>query len=134
MRASAWADIKTQLLLILCLTLLSAFNYISLSLARAFSRAKEVGIRKTIGATRGQVIGQFLMEAILISILALLFTVPCVGILKHYIPDMDDVAFSWDPIIILVLLIYAVITGFSRRGISVTAIVSVSALYRFCVK
>jgi ABC-type antimicrobial peptide transport system permease subunit len=106
-----WTDIKTQLLLILSLTLLSAFNYISLSLARAFSRAKEVGIRKAIGATRGQVIGQFLMEAILISILALLFTVPCVGILIHYIPDMDDVAFSWDPILILALLIYAVITG-----------------------
>lgn len=106
-----WKDLKTQLLLILSLTLLSAFNYISLSLARAFSRAKEVGIRKTIGATRGQVIGQFLMEAILISILALLFTVPCVGILIHYVPDMDDVAFSWDPILILALLIYAVITG-----------------------
>ncbi len=107
----SWGDIKTQLLLILSLTLLSAFNYISLSLARAFSRAKEVGIRKTIGATRGQVIGQFLMEAILISILALLFTVPCVGILTRYVPDMDDVNFSWDPILILALFIYAVITG-----------------------
>jgi putative ABC transport system permease protein len=106
-----WGDLKTQLLLILTLTLLSAFNYISLSLARAFSRAKEVGVRKTIGATRGQVIGQFLMEAILISILALLFTVPCVGILTHYVPDMDDVVFSWDPGLILALLIYAVITG-----------------------
>jgi putative ABC transport system permease protein len=108
---TSWAGIKTQLLLILTLTLLSAFNYISLSLARAFSRAKEVGIRKTIGATRGQVIGQFLMEAILISILALLFTVPCVAILAHYVPDMDDVVFSWDPTLILTLLIYAVITG-----------------------
>ncbi|MBB1285582.1 ABC transporter permease [Flavisolibacter sp. BT320] len=108
---TSWADVKTQLLLILSLTLLSAFNYISLSLARAFSRAKEVGVRKTVGATRGQVIGQFLIEAILISVFALLFTVPCVGILKHYIPDMDDVAFSWDPILILALLVYAVITG-----------------------
>ncbi len=107
----SWKDVKTQLLLILSLTLLSAFNYISLSLARAFSRAKEVGIRKTIGATRGQVISQFIMEAILISLFALLFTVPCVGILIHYVPDMDDVAFSWDPILFLAFLIYAVITG-----------------------
>lgn len=106
-----WEDLNTQLLLILSLTLLSAFNYISLSLARAFSRAKEVGIRKTIGATRGQVVGQFLLEAILISILALLLTVPCVGILIRTVPDMDDVAFSWDPVLIFSLFVYAVITG-----------------------
>ncbi|RDV15016.1 ABC transporter permease [Pontibacter diazotrophicus] len=105
-----WTGIKTQLFLILALTLLSAFNYISLTLARAFSRAKEVGIRKTIGATRGQIIGQFLMESTLISLFALLFTMPCVEILMHYIPDMD-VAFSYDTTLILGLLTYAVITG-----------------------
>jgi ABC-type antimicrobial peptide transport system permease subunit len=105
-----WAGIKTQLFLILALTLLSAFNYISLSLARAFSRAQEVGIRKTIGATRGQIIGQFLMEATLVSLFALLFTVPCVNILMTYIPEMD-VTFSWDITLISGLLTYAVITG-----------------------
>ena len=105
-----WAGINTQLFLILALTLLSAFNYISLALARAFSRAQEVGIRKTIGAKRRQIIGQFLMESILVSLFALLFTLPCVKILMYYIPDMD-VAFSWDPILILALFTYAVITG-----------------------
>lgn len=106
-----WEGIQTQLLIILSLTLLSAFNYISLALARAFSRAQEVGVRKTIGATRGQIIGQFLTEATFVALFALLFTVPCVAILMHYIPDMDDVAFSWDPLLILALFIYAVITG-----------------------
>ena len=105
-----WAGIKTQLLLILSLTLLSAFNYISLALARAFSRAKEVGIRKTIGARRGQIIGQFLMESTLVSLLALLFTLPFVHLLMPYIPEMD-VTFSWDTILISGLLTYAVITG-----------------------
>ena len=106
----SWADIKTQLFLILSLTLLSAFNYISLSLTRAFSRAQETGIRKTIGATRGQIIGQFLMESTLVAVFALLFTLPCVNLLMHYIPDMD-MAFSWDPTLILALLTYAVLTG-----------------------
>lgn len=105
-----WTGIKTQLFLILSLTLLSAFNYISLALARAFSRAREVGIRKTLGATREQIIGQFLMESTLVSLLALLFTVPCVEILGHYIPDMD-MAFAWDTTLVLGLLTYAVITG-----------------------
>ncbi|MFD3002975.1 ABC transporter permease [Pontibacter toksunensis] len=105
-----WTGIKTQLVLILALTLLSAFNYISLTLARAFSRAKEVGVRKTIGATRRQIIGQFLMESTLVSLFALLFTMPCVEILTHYIPDME-VAFSYDTTLILGLLTYAVITG-----------------------
>ncbi len=106
----SWTGVITQLILILSLTLLSAFNYISLSLARALSRAQEVGIRKTIGATRGQIIDQFLMEATLVSLFALLFTVPCVNLLMHYIPDMD-VGFSFDATLILGLLTYAVITG-----------------------
>ncbi|GAB3511159.1 ABC transporter permease [Spirosoma knui] len=104
-------DVKTQLVIILSLTLLAAFNYISLALARAFSRAQEVGVRKTIGATRGQVIGQFLLESTLVALFALLFTVPCVTILAHYIPDMNDVTFSWDIALVVGLLTYALITG-----------------------
>lgn len=102
--------IKVQLILIFTLTLLSAFNYISLSLARAFARAHEVGIRKTVGAKRAEIMGQFLTESTLVALLALFFTVPCVNILMHNIPDMD-MDFSWDPIFILGLVTYAVITG-----------------------
>lgn len=108
---TSWEDVKTQLFIILSLTLLAAFNYISLALAHAFSRAQEVGVRKTIGATRGQVIGQFLTESTLVALFALLFTVPCVTILAHYIPDMDDVTFSWDIALVVALITYAVITG-----------------------
>ncbi|WP_143962483.1 ABC transporter permease [Litoribacter populi] len=107
-----YESIKTQLILILFLTLLSAFNYISLALARAFSRAQEVGIRKTVGAKRGEIMGQFLMESTLVALLALLLTVPCVNILLQYIPDPDiNVAFSFDLTFILGLLTYTVITG-----------------------
>ncbi len=105
-----WESIIIQLSLILALTLLSAFNYISLSLARALTRAQEVGIRKTIGATRGQLIGQFLTEATVIAVLALFLTVPCVSFLMDQIPDME-VTFSWDLTLISGLLAYAVITG-----------------------
>ncbi|MEQ9442512.1 MAG: ABC transporter permease [Cyclobacteriaceae bacterium] len=47
-------------------------NYINLSTARAVNRAKEVGLRKTVGAYKVQIIGQFLFEALLVNFLAAL--------------------------------------------------------------
>jgi putative ABC transport system permease protein len=55
--------------------LLSAcFNYTNLSIARSLRRSREVGIRKVIGARKGHVLGQFISEAVLISLLALVFS------------------------------------------------------------
>jgi putative ABC transport system permease protein len=102
--------ILTSLFLILSLTVLSAFNYVSLSLARALSRAQEIGIRKTAGATRWQIINQFLMEATLISLLALFFTFPFISVLHSYMPLVEKV-FSIDFLMIFGLLSYAIITG-----------------------
>ncbi|MDB5089605.1 MAG: FtsX-like permease family protein [Mucilaginibacter sp.] len=46
-------------------------NYINLATARSIERAKEVGIRKVTGATKGQLIRQFLTESLLINVIAL---------------------------------------------------------------
>ncbi len=48
----------------------ACINFINLSTARSFDRAKEVGIKKTEGATRGQLIIQFLTETLLITIIS----------------------------------------------------------------
>ncbi|MBO0930849.1 ABC transporter permease [Fibrella aquatilis] len=50
--------------------LMAAFNYINLTLARSLSRAREVGVRKAAGATRGQVVGQFMAESALLALLS----------------------------------------------------------------
>lgn len=50
--------------------LIAWINYVNLSTARALERAKEVGVRKVIGAVKGQLISQFLTEAALINLLA----------------------------------------------------------------
>lgn len=47
-------------------------NYVNLSTARSTERAKEVGVRKVIGAEKGQLIRQFLTESFLINLFALL--------------------------------------------------------------
>jgi putative ABC transport system permease protein len=50
--------------------LLACINFMNLSTARSEKRAREVGIRKTLGSLRGQLIGQFLGESILVALLA----------------------------------------------------------------
>ena len=47
------------------------FNYINLSTARSLDRAREVGVRKVVGARRGQLLRQFLLESALVNFAAL---------------------------------------------------------------
>lgn len=59
-------------LLALVILLLACLNYTNLSIARAITRSKEIGIRKVTGARRKDLIFQFLSESIITSFLALL--------------------------------------------------------------
>ena len=53
--------------------LIACVNFMNLSTARSEKRAKEVGIRKTLGSARGQLLGQFMGESMLLSFFAFLF-------------------------------------------------------------
>ena len=55
--------------------LIACINFINLTTARAFKRAREVGIRKVLGAVRWQLSGQFLGESILLTIFSLIIAV-----------------------------------------------------------
>lgn len=70
-------------------TLLIAWvNYINLSTARAIRRSKEVGIRKSIGAFRKQLVGQFLLESALVNLLA---GILAIGIAVLALPILSQV-------------------------------------------
>jgi putative ABC transport system permease protein len=60
--------------------LIACINFINLSTARAAKRAKEVGMRKTLGSPRGQLVTQFLMESILLCLLGAVLAVVLVVI------------------------------------------------------
>jgi len=59
----------------LLVLLMACFNFINLSTALAALRAKEVGIRKTLGADRKQLMVQFLSESVVLSLLAIILTI-----------------------------------------------------------
>lgn len=70
------ATVVWGLLIIAGLIIVIAWvNYINLSTAKSMERAREVGVRKVAGATRKQLISQFLAESLLINMLALLIAV-----------------------------------------------------------
>ena len=50
-------------------------NYVNLATARAMDRAREVGVRKVVGAYRNQLVGQFLLESALTNVLALVLAI-----------------------------------------------------------
>src|SRR6202012_556841 len=55
--------------------LIACINFINLTTARATERAKEVGIRKVVGAAKNQLTAQFLGESVIICLIAFIFSV-----------------------------------------------------------
>ncbi|WP_419701395.1 FtsX-like permease family protein [Mucilaginibacter sp. NFX135] len=67
-------NIRIFSIIALFILLIACINFINLTTARATERAKEVGIRKVIGAARKQLIVQFLSESVIICLIAFLFS------------------------------------------------------------
>ncbi|MEX0288242.1 MAG: ABC transporter permease [Flavobacteriaceae bacterium] len=94
--------------------IVACINYMNLATARSSRRAKEVGLRKVIGAGRQQLVRQFLGESILISFLALLLAIALVYLLLPAFNNLaqKELAFQvWDLKISLMLFSIVLITG-----------------------
>src|SRR5690606_4886271 len=63
---------------------IASANFINLSTAKAMSRAKGVGIKKFLGATRNSLIGQFLTESVVLSVIAMIVALILVVLMLPY--------------------------------------------------
>lgn len=93
----------------LIILLIAWVNYVNLATARAIKRAKEVGIRKVVGAQKGHLIIQFLVESFLYNILAVLVSVVIVLLVLPAINAGMDLSLNrqliWGPQILLGLAV-----------------------------
>lgn len=72
--------------------LIACFNFVNLSTARATKRAKEVGLRKVVGAFKNQLISQYLSESILIAFFALIISLAFAFISLKWLNDFTGKA------------------------------------------
>ncbi|MEI9917264.1 MAG: ABC transporter permease [Bacteroidota bacterium] len=77
--------------------ILACINFMNLSTARSEKRAKEVGIRKTMGSLRQQLITQFLSESFITVMIATIFSMVMVLLVLPYFNDIaaKQIAFPW---------------------------------------
>lgn len=107
-RVYIFSSIALFILLIACI------NYMNLSTARSVLRAKEIGIRKTVGAERKGIIIQFLSESVLVAFIAILFAVVLTIFLQPLVNKFSgqnisaDFLLKWQVIIPLLIAPFAV--------------------------
>ena len=70
--------------------LIACINFVNLTTARSVRRAKEVGVRKAVGAFRSVLIGQFLGESMLIAFISIFLALPIVKLLLPFLNSLTD--------------------------------------------
>lgn len=75
----------------LLILVMACFNFINLATAQAASRSKEVGVRKTLGSSRGQLMAQFMGETAITVLLAVVLGAGVAGLLAPLLGQISDV-------------------------------------------
>lgn len=68
--------LTTLIIVAVLLLIIGAINFINLETAQSVRRAKEVGVRKTLGSSRAALVTQFLYQSFIITVLAIVFALP----------------------------------------------------------
>jgi putative ABC transport system permease protein len=97
--------------------IIACINYMNLATARSAKRAKEVGMRKVVGAHRSQLINQFLSESILLVCISLLIAVIivmlCIPFMNDFTQKQLTISSLFDPVFLAVLISITLFTGFA---------------------
>ena len=101
--------VKALTIIALFVLVIACFNFVNLATARSFRRAKEIGVRKVIGAERKQLIMQFIGETVLLSVLSMLLAIAATFLIVPLLNEFTGKSIQFNPFTnpILGLLILA---------------------------
>ncbi|MFC2107155.1 ABC transporter permease [Bacteroidota bacterium] len=107
--------VQIFLIISIFILLIACVNFINLSTAKSATRAKEVGIRKVVGSSRGALFRQFFGESIIISYISLIFALIIVELTLIFIPDLMGVnltvPYITSPFTIPSLILLGIVVG-----------------------
>lgn len=94
--------------------IIACINFMNLATARSAERAREVGVRKTMGSLRGQLISQFLTESILLSVFSIILALAIASLTLPYFNTLvgKQLIIDYSLTFFIVLIGIAVIVGF----------------------
>ena len=90
--------VKGLTIIALFVLVIACFNFINLATARSFRRAKEIGVRKVVGAERKQLVVQFIGETVLLSVIAMLLAIVATILLLPALNEFTGKHISFNPI------------------------------------
>ncbi|MDN5211326.1 ABC transporter permease [Fulvivirgaceae bacterium BMA12] len=110
------AYVSIFIIMAIFVLLIAGVNFMNLSTARSATRSKEVGLRKSIGANKNQIINQFLGESVLLSVFALLIAIILSASFVPYLNGLTNRSLSLpsifnQPEVILLILAGTLLIG-----------------------
>lgn len=112
--------VNTLMYVAIVILLIAGINYVNLQTAKASKRALEVGVKKAIGASRKELMGQFLTESFLITLIASIFAVLVIDLSLPAFNNLTGKSFDIQLLIEnglffylpLILIVTALLSGF----------------------
>lgn len=108
--------VNVLIIIALFILLIAGFNFVNLATAKAMQRAKEVGVRKAIGASRKQLILQFIGETLVLAFLSMAIAICCTCLLLPVLNQFTGKTIVFDlltnPSLAVLILTLTLLTGF----------------------
>jgi hypothetical protein len=110
----------TMMMVGMFIIFIACFNFVNINLANAFTRSREIGVRKCLGAAKGKLFAQLWSESFLLCAIAFVFSLLLVNVLLRSINGLDQLRNAllneiWKPgfmaLVVLLLLFVSLMAG-----------------------